>query len=70
LTLVKEYGGVQGLPAAALRDEADLGYCHCGCGTRTRADWAPGHDQAAVYRMIDANLRGPVRQSYGLTSTT
>lgn len=49
-------------PVAYYADEADLGHCQCGCGTRVRGDWAPGHDQIAIHRVINANFEGSVRQ--------
>lgn len=43
-------------PVAYFEDPGDLGPCRCGCGTSTRGDWAPGHDQIAIHRMINNNF--------------
>jgi hypothetical protein len=44
-------------PVAYFADQADLGLCRCGCKERTRGDWAMGHDQRAIHRMIGANFK-------------
>jgi len=47
-------------PVAYFDDEADLGVCNCGCGTQVRGDWAPGHDLAALHRIVGHYFDGRI----------
>ena len=47
-------------PVAYLDDDADLRACSCGCGTLVRGDWAPGHDLAAVHRIVASHFDGSI----------
>lgn len=43
--------------ALPTRRVVETGPCACGCGERTQATWAPGHDQRAV-RLIAESIAG------------
>jgi len=42
-------------PVAYIDDPVDFQPCACGCGTPVRSAWAPGHDQGALHRTLQAN---------------